>query len=235
MPNLKNHNRFKYGENDNQSSNTYEPLTSSEQNPHKRYRPNSTDGDYDPNISDLSEIMENASSNPESLQIITSLILSNTAIKNLITKSLIPEFDLMKKEISELHQRIDDLEQYSRNDCLKFSGIPEPTKGKGDTDQIALNVINKYILDDTGLQNMQRIAISNSHRLGPRPGTRDPPRDTIVAFVRYRDRALVYSNKRNLKSYNQNPSNSYKILETKRLQPNEPSCTPNSEGVVGID
>lgn len=72
MPNLKNQNRFKYGENDNQSSNTYEPLTSSEQNPHKRYRPNSTDGDYDPNISDLSEILENASSNPESLQKITS-------------------------------------------------------------------------------------------------------------------------------------------------------------------
>lgn len=52
------------------------------QNPHKRYRPNSTtDGDYDPNISELSAILETASSNPESLQKITTLILSNTAIK----------------------------------------------------------------------------------------------------------------------------------------------------------
>lgn len=103
----------------------------------------------------------------------------------------------MKSEISELHQRIDDLEQYSRKTCLKFSGIPEPAKSKEDTDQIALNVINKYILVGTGQQNMQRIAISNSHRLGPkpRPGTRDPPRDIIVKFVRYRDRALVYSKK----------------------------------------
>lgn len=72
---------------------------------------------------------------------------------------------------------------------------------------------------------MHRIAISNSHRLDPRPrpGTRDPPRDIIVKFVRFRDRALVYSNKRNLKSYNQNPSNSYKIsvneaLTTKRAK-----------------
>lgn len=72
---------------------------------------------------------------------------------------------------------------------------------------------------------MKRIAISNSHRLGPRPrpGTRDPPRDIIVKFVRYRDRALVYSNKRNLKSYNQNTSNNYKIfineaLTTKRAK-----------------
>lgn len=125
-----------------------------------------------------------------------------------------PEFDLMKKEISELHQRIDDRVQYSRKNCLKFSGISEPAQGKEDTDQIFLNVINKYILVGTSQQNMQRIAISNSHRLGPRPrpGTRDPPRDIIVTFVGFRDRALVYSNKRNLKSYNQNPSNSYKIF-----------------------
>lgn len=70
-----------YEENDNQSSNTYESQNSSEQNPHKRYRPNSTDGDSDLYISDLSEILENASSYPESLKIITTLILSNTAIK----------------------------------------------------------------------------------------------------------------------------------------------------------
>lgn len=121
MPNHKNQNRFKYGENDNQSSSTctYESQTRSEQNPHKRYIPNSTDEDSDPNISDLGEILENASSNPESLQKITSLILSNTAIKKLLTKSLIQEFDLIKKEISELHQRIDDLEQYSRKKLFK--------------------------------------------------------------------------------------------------------------------
>lgn len=80
----------------------------------------------------------------------------------------------MKKEISELHQRIDDLEQYSRKNCLKFSGIPEPTKGKECTDQIALNVINKYILVGTGLQNMQRIAISNSHPPGPSTQNENP-------------------------------------------------------------
>lgn len=82
MPNHKNQNRFKYGENDNQSSNTYESQTSSKQNPHKRYRPNFTDGDSDPNISDLSAILKTASSNPDSLKKITTLIiLSNTPIK----------------------------------------------------------------------------------------------------------------------------------------------------------
>lgn len=47
MPNHKNQNKFMYEENDNQSSNTYESQNSSEQNSHKRYRPNSTDGDSD--------------------------------------------------------------------------------------------------------------------------------------------------------------------------------------------
>lgn len=46
-----------------------------------RIRINDTDGDSDPYISDLTEILENASSYPESLKKITTLILSNTAIK----------------------------------------------------------------------------------------------------------------------------------------------------------
>lgn len=210
MPNHKNQNRFKYGENDNQSSNTYESQTSSEQNPHKRYRPNSTDEDSDPNISDLCEILENASSNSESLQKITSLILSNTAIKIYSQNHWYQNLIWWKKRYLNSIRELMISNNILGKNCLKFSGIPEPTKGKEDTDKIALNVINKYILVGTGLQNMQRIAISNSHRLGPRlkPGTRDPPRDIIVKFERYRDRALVYSNKRNLKSYNQNSSNS---------------------------
>lgn len=133
-PNNKNQNRFKYGQNDNQRSNTHESHTSSEQNPYKRYRPNSTDdGDSDPNISDLSAILKTASSNPDSLKKITTLTYTqqhtNKNKQKLIIKSLIPEFDLMKTDtsISELHQRIDDLEQYSRKNCLKFSGVPEPT------------------------------------------------------------------------------------------------------------
>lgn len=53
------------------------------QNPHKRYRPKSTtDGDYDPNISELSAILETASSNPESLQKITTLILNSQQHSN---------------------------------------------------------------------------------------------------------------------------------------------------------
>lgn len=83
MPNHKNQNRFKYGQENNQLSNSYESYTSNEQNPHKRYRPNSTtDGDSDPSISELSAILETASSNPESLQKITTLILNSQQHSN---------------------------------------------------------------------------------------------------------------------------------------------------------
>lgn len=83
MPNHKNQNRFKYGQENNQLSNSYESYTSNEQNPNKRYRPNSTtDGDSDPSISELSAILETASSNPESLQKITTLILNSQQHSN---------------------------------------------------------------------------------------------------------------------------------------------------------
>lgn len=80
-----------------------------------------------------------------------------------------PEFDQIKTKLYKHHQGINNLEQY------QFSGIPEPANEKEDTDQIPLNVINKYKRVGTGQQNMQMIAISKSHCLGPRPrpGTRD--------------------------------------------------------------
>jgi exosome complex exonuclease DIS3/RRP44 len=231
MPAHKNANRFKYG----QENEPVDGASDSQgdlnvNNPNKRVRPNSSSTsstrssvmEADPSILDLSAILDRASANPETLSKVTSMILSNPAVKNSIAKLLIPEVDQMKIEISDLRQRVDDLEQYSRKNCLKISGIPESRNGKvniEDTDQIALNVINKYVLAGTGIKPMQEIAICNSHRLGrrPRPGTQDPPRDIIIKFARYRDRATVYNNKKHLKSFNRNPSNNYKIYINEAL------------------
>jgi hypothetical protein len=55
----------------------------------------------------------------------------------------------MKIELSDLRQRVDDLEQYSRINCLNISGIPDSRNGRDnteDTDQITLNVSIKYYL-----------------------------------------------------------------------------------------
>lgn len=128
-----------YEENDNQSSNTYESQNSSEQNLHKRYRPNSTDGDSDPYISDLSEILENASSYPESLKKITTLILSNTAIKiqsqnhwyqNLISwkkgylnsiRELMIAYNILGKIVSSFQGYLNQLRE--KKTQIKFSSV----------------------------------------------------------------------------------------------------------------
>ena len=58
-----------------------------------------------------------------------------------------------------------------------------------------------------------------SCQLGPKPrSSRDPPRDIIVKFTRYRSRAVVYGNKRNLKNYNSNPSSGYKVFINEALK-----------------
>lgn len=209
MPEHKNENRFRFV---------------SPANPAKKKKPNDSLGsvsDADSDISVLSNILENASSSEESLRRSTSVILGNTLIKNALAMELVPEIDRMRAEIKDLHRQIDDLSQYSRKNCLKFSGIAEsPHNSKGDpenTDQLILNLCNKVILKSTGT-TLNPWTISNSHRLGPKPRSRnDPPRDIIVKFVRYRDRALVYGNKKNLKNYNNNPSSGYKVFVNEAL------------------
>ena len=212
MPGHKEQNRFRY----------VSPIYPKNQsNPAKKKKPNDSVGsltDEDCDISVLSNILENAALNEDSIRKVTSVILGNPSIKNAIAMELIPEIEQMKSEIKVLHQQIDDLSQYSRKNCLKFSGIAENNTGsKEDTDKLILNLCNKIILKSSGV-TLDALAIDNSHRLGPKPRSpHDPPRDVIVKFVRYRDRALVYGNKRNLKNYNNNPSSGYKVFVNEAL------------------
>lgn len=111
---------------------------------------------------------------------------------------------------------MDDLEQYSRRNCLKFCGIPE-TKDEN-CDQIILNAVNKLILVDEK-KKITLDQIGRSHRVGRPPRENQSskgPRDIIVRFVCYRDRARVFANKRNLKTFNQN-DNGYRIFVNEAL------------------
>lgn len=130
MPNHKNQNRFMYEENDNQSSNTYESQNSSEQNPHKRYRPNSTDGDSDPYISDLSEILENASSYPESLKKNNNSYSQQHSYQNLISwkkrylnsiRELMIAFNILGKIVSSFQGYLNQLRE--KKTQIKFSSL----------------------------------------------------------------------------------------------------------------
>lgn len=63
------------------------------------------------------------------------------------------------------------------------------------------------MLKGTG-HNIDISRTDRSLRVGPTIHVK--PRDIIVRFISYRD--LVYLNKKNLKSYNNNPSNNNRVL-----------------------
>lgn len=107
------------------------------------------------------------------------------------------------------------MEQFSRRTCIKFSGIPEERGEK--TDVIFLRITNQFILPKEQ-QRMELHHISRLHTVGP-PRDNKFPRDIIVRFVSYRDKARVFGNKRNLqqKNFNQNLSNKYKIYINEAL------------------
>jgi hypothetical protein len=127
--------------------------------------------------------------------------LNKPAIKNSILEKITVEVDKLKIRTKDIETRLDDLEQYSRKTCLKFAGIPE--REDEDTDEVVLNTIDKLVLLQE-FEKLDKYSISVSHRLGkPR---HDKPRDIIVRFVRYRDKATVYRLKSNLKGFNENPS-----------------------------
>ncbi|XP_061187086.1 uncharacterized protein LOC133195245 [Saccostrea echinata] len=189
--------------------------TTLKSNPTKRSRPNS-DSDMSQNmsqdLSDLSDILDNISNDDGLLQQATNIILNKPALKNSIIDRMANEVRDLKDRVSELENRVDDLEQYSRKTCLKFTGIPEMSDEN--TNNVILNTINKCVLNE-GQISLNVNAISTSHRLGP--PRQDRPRDIIVRFVRYSDKVLVYNNKSNLKGWNDNPTNGYKIYINEAL------------------
>lgn len=189
------------------------PLSDSSDKPKslKRYRPNS-DSDISQELKDLSNILDNLSNNKELLKQATSIILDKPAIKNCILDELSTEIQELKVKTINLEKRLDELEQYSRKSCLKFSCIPE--NENENTDTLVINTINSFVLPPDA-RKLDKYAISTSHRLGPL--NKDKPRDIIVRFVRYRDKAVFYANKTNLKGFNANANNSYRIFINEAL------------------
>ena len=170
--------------------------------PKKRSKP-SRDSDSD--TFNLSEHLDNISSNPDKIKQFVDELLQHSVFKDEIVSSLKAEVTAeilqtvcvpLQEKIEELESRIDDMEQYSRRNCLKLSGIIE-SSGEN-TDNIVLSIINKDILSPTG-HKMDMRSIGRTHRVGPTGGTK---RDIIVRFISYRDRDLVFRNKRNLKLRN---------------------------------
>ena len=138
----------------------------------------------------------------------------------------------LKSITRNIEDRLDNLEQYSRKLCFKFSGILENI-GE-DTDTLILNTVNNFLLPPEH-NKLDKFAICNSHRLGlPRCHNQTRPRDIIVRFIRYRDRTTVYSNKKNLKSFNNNENNGHKNFVNEADRHYYRLCVPEGPKVAGL-
>lgn len=168
------------------------PGNAADVTPLKRQRQNSS-FNLSSDLSKLNDLLDSISSDENEFKQAISLILNKVNFKNALTGVFVSEVTSLRKELSDLHLRIDKMEQYPRRNCLKITGVHE--EKNENTDTLVLNVINNLVLKE----NTEKISvkdISRSHRVGkydPRRRTRD----ILVKFISYRDRARVYGNKKN--------------------------------------
>lgn len=91
---------------------------------------------------------------------------------------------------SQLEERTDQLEMYSRRNCLRIFGVKE-TESE-DTDKLVIENVAKKISVNLTLQDIDR-----SHRVGRQITGKNRP--IIVKFVSYRKRNEMFRSKRLLK------------------------------------
>ena len=96
----------------------------------------------------------------------------------------------LEEDVRRYESKLDEIEQYSRRDCLIFTGIKEDISGREDTDKLILQICNEK-LD----LNLTIEKISRTHRLISKKN----PRGIIEKFVNYHDRLDVYRAKSKLK------------------------------------
>ena len=100
---------------------------------------------------------------------------------------------LAQKSMKDYGGFQDDLEQYSRRNCLVLHGIPE-TKQES-TDKLVVDTINSKLNVKISPTDLDR-----THRIGKHSPVSNRPRAIIVKFARYNVRASVFREKKLLKN-----------------------------------
>ena len=131
--------------------------------------------------------------------------------KDELINSIQIEVSSLKVEVKNIEKKADDQEQYSRRNCLLIHGLNE--KKTEDTDEMVLGVIN-----DKLNMEMSQVSVDRSHRLGKRKGPGQKPRAIIVKFTRYKDRHLVFRNKKLLKGSDISVTESLTLKRMEHLQ-----------------
>ena len=117
----------------------------------------------------------------------------DTIIRHLVTenKRLSEKCFTLDSYIRSCRTAYDNLEQYSRRNNVRISGISETQRE--DTDQLVLQIVSNIGVD-IALNTIDRF-----HRVG-----RKHPKDIIVKFVSYRDRRSLFANRKKLSTIDDN-------------------------------
>lgn len=98
----------------------------------------------------------------------------------------------LEKEKKDVCDNIDEMEQYSRRNCLLLHGVRE--NSNEDTDDIVVKTISENLDIDIQKEDLDR-----THRIGKGNRADGKARPIIIKFARYNVRRNVYSNKKKLK------------------------------------
>ena len=96
------------------------------------------------------------------------------------------------EKLKSLSSDIDDLEQYSRRNCLILHGVNE--SNDENTDEILI----KTFSEELGVE-IKEDDLGRSHKVGNPKRKNNKPRPIVVKFARYAVRREIFMNKRKLK------------------------------------
>ncbi|XP_033758620.1 uncharacterized protein LOC117340938 [Pecten maximus] len=171
----------------------------------------------------VSEIFESISAINDSsvMSKLASKLLSNELFVQSVQESLdVPSVinsavQPLTNLIDKLTSRVEDLEQYSRRNCLKVSGI---SGGGVNTDENTDDLLLKLFNTKMGL-NINKHDISRSHRVMRygQPFNSGKPNDIIVRFNSYRTRELVYRARFSLKDQHSGTHPNHRIFINEAL------------------
>jgi len=104
-------------------------------------------------------------------------------------KNLQIQMTVRDKEIEELKKKNDDLEQYTRQNSIRITGVPESTNEN--TDDIIIDI-------STAIgASLKKEMIDRSHRVGPKSQD-SRPRAIIVKLVSFRAKQALTMNRKQL-------------------------------------
>ncbi|XP_053556210.1 probable ATP-dependent RNA helicase DDX60 [Bombina bombina] len=137
--------------------------------------------------------------------------------------NLVEDVEMTVQQVSEQQQvvtdlldKIEDMENRSRRSNIRLKGIPESI-----TAAELPSYLHQLFCAITGVDQSTEIEIERAHRaLRPKPKADNPPRDVIVAFLRFpeKDKILKEAAKQPTFKFQGNVVHFYQDLSTRTLQ-----------------